>query len=84
MSEDLVLIWFFNPDCDYCIKLEPDVVKFAQKKGAKVARVLAGVIDPESGEPQVPAIMYTHPSTKNHLFVGRFCLDALRYQLEQG
>jgi hypothetical protein len=84
VSENLTLIWFFNPDCEYCTDIEQEVIQFARKKGARFQPVLAGIIDPESGEAQVPAIMYTHPTVKNHIFMGRFCLDALRYTLEHG
>lgn len=83
MREDLVLLWFFNDECRYCVELEPEVKEFAASQGAIFQPVLAGIIDPESGEPQVPALMYNDPLVENHLFVGRFCLDALRYLLEQ-
>ena len=84
MREDLILIWFFNRECHYCVEMEPEVQQFAQSKGAIFQPVEASIIDEESGEPAVPAIMYTDPIVENHMFVGRFCLDALRYCLEQG
>ena len=84
MREDLKVVWFFNNECRYCIELEPEVKEFARAKGAEFIPVAAAIMDEESGEPQVPALMYTHPLVENRLFVGRFCLDALRYCLEQG
>ena len=79
--DDYSLIWFYNPDCEYCTDIEQEVTRFAQNRGAILRKVLAGIIDPESGESQVPALMYTHPAVKNHMFVGRFCLEALRWTL---
>jgi hypothetical protein len=84
MRENLILIWFFNNDCEYCVDLEDEVKEFAHSQGAFFQPVLAGIIDEETGEPAVPAIMYNDPRVENHMFVGRFCLDALRYCLEQG
>lgn len=83
MPENLTLIWFYNNNCDYCVEIEDEVKDFAQFKGATFVPVEAGIVD-ESGAPQVPAIMYTHPKVENHIFIGRFCLEALRYCLEQG
>lgn len=84
MPKRLTLIWFYNDECEYCVELEPEVTKFAQINDARLARVISGIVDPETGEAQVPALMYTHPKVHNHLFVGRFCLDALRYCLQDG
>lgn len=78
------LIWFYNPECDYCIDMEEDVKQFASQRGAELILVRAGIIDEETGEPQVPALMFIHPKTENHIFLGRFCLEALRYTLENG
>lgn len=84
MREDLILLWFFNNNCEYCVEMEDEVKEFARSKGAIFQPVEAGVIDEETGEAAVPAIMYNDPVVENHMFVGRFCLDALRYCLEQG
>lgn len=84
MSKDLILLWFFNNDCEYCVDLEDEVEEFARDKGAIFQPVEAAITDPETGETQVPAIMYNDPIVENHIFVGRFCLDALRYMLENG
>jgi thiol-disulfide isomerase/thioredoxin len=76
-----VVVWFFNDECEYCTELEPAVVQFAQQEGAFLARTECGIVDPETGEAQVPALMYTHPKVDRHIFVGRFCLEALRWVL---
>lgn len=75
------LIWFYNDECEYCRDLEDEVKKFANHEGADLVRVESGIIDTETGEPQVPALMYEDPRVEYHIFVGRFCLDALRYVL---
>ena len=80
----MTLIWFYNDDCSYCTELEPEVAQFAHDKGARLARVMSGIVDEETGEAQVPALMYTDPRVNNRLFIGRFCLDALRYNLQNG
>lgn len=78
------LIWFFNNDCEYCVDLEPEVKEYATHIGAEFTPVMCGIIDPETGEAQVPALMLTRPQVENHIFLGRFCLDALRYTLANG
>jgi hypothetical protein len=78
------LIWFYNDGCEYCTEMEPEVREFARSMEARFVRVLSGIVDPETGEAQVPALMYTDPMVENRLFIGRFCLEALRYCLANG
>ena len=78
------LIWFYNEDCEYCTEMDHEIKRFCRQMGAELIIVTAGIIDEETGEPQVPALMYTDPKTENHIFLGRFCLEALRYTLENG
>lgn len=83
MREKLNLFWFYNDECEYCTEMEPEVKQFAKSRDARFIPVHHGIVD-ESGEPQVPAIMFSDPKVENRIFLGRFALDALRWSLAQG
>lgn len=83
MSEKLTLLWFYSPDCEYCTEIEDEVKRFAESQEAYLVTYQRDILD-DWGALQVPALMFNHPSVENHVFIGRFCLDALRYMLANG
>lgn len=76
------LTFFYSPDCNVCDELRPHVEAFATANNATLEPIdTASLTD----EPVlVPALMYTHPTTRGLLLVGSFCLEMLKWHLEHG